>query len=605
MRAIWIRLTVLVAVCFGAFAPTSAQQAPRPPAVGTGMIAGRVVDANGDKPISTAIVSLSGGGPTGRGTGRVVSTDSQGRFVFVSLVAGTYLPQAQVPGYSQPVTVVMRAVELAEDQKLTDVTIRLHRLASIAGTVSDENGDAVPGIGVVAFRRAVVNGQMIPLPSSEARTDDRGIYRLTNLQTGDYFVCACRRDPIPVDGVLLTALAADPVQLIGLAARAVKVGADVASIDGLRTVAPAFHPASALMSRATRITLAEGDARTNIDIQVPVVRAGRISGQIIGAPGVVNASVIRMRPAGEMPEATPLIEPMLVQPDGRFDFAGVPPGAYMITVSMTSVPTTGGGPTGAALALIGGRSTATTAPPLDNKLPPPAIFWGQTSVAVGDTDVSGVTITLRPAPRVTAKLELPASHAPTAQGQPPPVRSLQFTPLPADSRGLQTFGVSQRDGSYEFAGVAPGRYGLFTLAAPGLRLDRVTIHGEDVTDLPMEIGETDVTDLVVTFVTGAYAKFSGTVAGTGPDSCVLFFPADRRFWVEPGAARRRFFTAPVSRTGTFATPAAMPAGDYLVILVPDEQSLDWQIQSRIEALAPRAQKIGIGAGETKVIEVKR
>jgi hypothetical protein len=603
MQAVWIRAAALAAVCLCGTAAPGAQQADTP-AAATGVIAGRVVDASDGHPLPGVSVTMSGGPPAGRREPPRVLTDSQGRFIFVRLAAGNYRPDAQRVGYSQPAVIWNRRVPLAVGERVTDVTIRLHRLASISGTVTDDQGDAAVGVGVVAYRRAILNGHVTSFGTNEARTDDRGEYRLTNLQAGEYLVCACRHDPIPFDGVLLATLASDPMQLLGVASRALKVGADVASIDGVRTFAPAFHPAAALMSRATPIVVGDGDHRQNNGIQVTVVRAARISGTVVGAPGDVVASQIRLRPAGDGPDSPMTIEPTLVQPNGRFDFAGMPSGTYVINVSMPALPQSGAGPTGAALALLG-RAASGISPRVGgaSQRPDPP-FWGETTVTVGDADVTGVIVALRPAASVTVTIDLPPLPPPV-QGQPIPVRGVQFVSLRPDTRGVPPFGRLQPDGTYLVPGLAPGLYSVTPNAAPGFRIDRVTLHGEDITDLPFEMGDTSVTDLVATFVNGPGAKISGTVTGEIADICVLVFPANRRFWAEPGAALRRFETIPVPRTGTFSTNQPLPAGDYLVIAVPDSQAVDWQWPSQLEALALQAQKVTVAAGEAKVIEVKK
>jgi hypothetical protein len=611
MQAVWIRTVALAAACLcGMAAPLAHQQSqPTSIAPGTGVIAGRVVDAATGAGISNVTVNLGGqsAAAAARGAGpRVLTTDSQGRFIFVGLVRGIYVVRTQRAGYTLLTSFVAdRPVELAAGQRFTDLTIRLRRLASVAGTVSDENGDPVVGMGVIAFRRTLVNGQLVSLAASEIRTDDRGAYRLTSLQTGDYVVCACRRDSMPVDGVLLSTLASDATQLIGLASRALKVGADAASLENVRTFGPAFYPGTPLVSRATKITLADGDEKTGVDIQVGVVRSARISGRVIGAPGAVSASAIRLRPSGEMPEAAPVIEPMLVQTDGRFDFTGVAPGSYVLNVSMSPTPLTGGGPTGAALTFIGGRGSApvSTNPP-GTRLSIEAPLWAQVPIVVGDADITDITVALKKSARVFLTAEMPAV-APQPGGRPL-VASYQLTPLPFDYRAISTLGRTFPDGSTILSGFAPGRYYLTAIGvASTLQLSKVTLRGDDVTDMPIDIGDTDITDLVVTFVPSKFAEISGTVGGDYSETSVVIFPADRRLWIEPAAARRWFSYAPVWRSGSFSSGQVLLPGDYLVALVPDDQVAEFQQQPRLEALALRAQKITLAAGEMKTIDLKR
>lgn len=606
MRAISIRSAVLAAACLcGTAVPLAQQQPPRASLPNTGMIAGVVMDAATKKPIPSAMVGLGGGsaGPVGRGGApRQLLTDSQGRFAFAALGPGRYTIFSQRAGYWSVPIATSRSIELGPEQKVTDVIVRLHQLASISGTVTDENGDAVTGIGVVAFGRLLQSGQMISVPAGEGRTDDRGIYKIEGIAAGDYVVCACRRDPMPVDGVLLTTLAADPAQLLGLASRALKVGADVAAVDGARTFPPTFHPAAALMSRATHVAVNFGEERAGIDIQMPVVRALRISGRIVGAPSGVTSTAIRLRPAGEAPEVAPLIEPMLVQPDGRFDFVNVPAGTYVINAVVPTVATGAAGPSGTALAFLGGRGLSGPPPPPPAPNAPPQdriLMWGQATVTLADADVTGVTIPIQRLADVTVKTELPPEVTQIAQS----VRLAGLSPIGFDPRGIAALSRVNQNGTFVIPNVAPGRYWLnLSTALPTIS---VRVGGRDVTDQPIEVGDTPIGDIVVTLGNFVATTISGTVADRSEDLCVLLFPADPKLWVEPAAAQRWFSTVPVGHTGTFESNNNLPPGNYLVIAVPDEQALNWQTKSKLEALAPRAQKVTVAAGEKKVIEVKR
>src|SRR5512140_1092672 len=100
------RFALLVAVLIASVAAWPAGQVPPPqpiqsaqqppPAMGTGFIAGQVVDSAG-KPISEATVMVNGMAPApAAGRGGVVppqtpvTTDAQGRFFFANLPAGNY-----------------------------------------------------------------------------------------------------------------------------------------------------------------------------------------------------------------------------------------------------------------------------------------------------------------------------------------------------------------------------------------------------------------------------------------------------------------------------------------------------------------------------------
>ena len=88
------------------------------------------------------------------------------------------------------------------------------------------------------------------------------------------------------------------------------------------------------------------------------------------------------------------------------------------------------------------------------------------------------------------------------------------------------------------------------------------------------------------------------------DDAVLVFPTDRRYWAFPTPAISRFVTVPLSSKGT-ATVSNLPAGTYFVVLVPPIESVNWQEQTRMDALSRRAQTVTLLESEKKTVEVKR
>ena len=73
--------------------------------------------------------------------------------------------------------------------------------------------------------------------------------------------------------------------------------------------------------------------------------------------------------------------------------------------------------------------------------------------------------------------------------------------------------------------------------------------------------------------------------------------------VEPAAARRRFRDAAFSAKGS-VTVDGLPAGEYLIVALTGLDS-DWMEPTRLEALSRKAQRISLGDGEKKTLEVRR
>ncbi len=619
-RAVLMALAVAGAVGWPAI---DAQQAPPAPSPGTGMIAGRVVDADTRQPVHGAVVTLAAiGAPTGPGGPRPapirpVKTDSQGRFVFTNLAVGNYAHLAQLEGYSGLPS--RDTTSLTSGATVTNLTITLTRLGTISGTVRDDGGDPVVGVEVVAFRRTTLQGRPPVLAGDgRSRTDDLGHYRITNLQPVEYYICACNREPIPFDGQLLTTLAARPLDLLAVAGRAAKAGADAASIDTtLRTFAPTFHPNTPLASRAVRVKATGAQPQSAIDIEVSAVRAARVSGMVLGAANnSFYAGALSLIPVGDLPEAAAITQlvPMLVQPDGRFDFVGVAPGQYLLEARFMP-GRAGGGPSGAALAFIGGRGTAAASGARGGQSPADSM-WASQVVSVGEEDVTGLVVGMQPGATITGRLEFvgnspPPPPAPPVQpGQPITTRpnGIQLNPLDAPPRGRAFTTTVTPDGTFQLPGVVPGRYVVSpAINVPGWpTLQSITLGGVDITDTLLDIDGRDLANLVVTVTDVPLAEIRGTLAtsfgNAEAETWIRLFPVERKYWDEPFGAFARFKNMRVENNSF--TLARIPAGEYYLIAV-SEGGLEWMDKATLDAMARSAERVRVVNGDKKVLEVRR
>jgi hypothetical protein len=596
--------------------PAGRGQGPAPaqaPATGTAFLAGQVIDDASGRPVPDAVVRITIASPSLSGNlmfapmanRGAVATDSQGRYVFGSLPAGSYSPRATKNGYAPASVVATRAITLADGEHILDLNIHLARLGTISGTLRDDAGDPVVGTDVIVLRRTLANGRPTLRPSGQGTSDDRGQYRVTALTAGDYLLCACSRRAIPFDAVLLTTLAADPTQLLGVASRAISVGADVAQLDNtMRTFTT--------VAGATRVSLGAGDDKTGVDFELTPTVATRVSGTVTGGVSPMLASQIRLSPAGESENAVAITDlpAMLVQPDGRFDFSGVPPGQYMIRVTHLVTGARTGSPTGEALSLLGARAV-----PPPGAVPGPDDYqtWASTPITVGPDGARGIVVTLRPAIRINGRMQFVGStRQPTAQ-ELTRVNLLLQSLAPQPGQGALTFGRVNGDGTFQIPTVLPGRYFFNTsLIANWTTLKSITLRDQDVTDLPLDVSDTDPGELVFTFTDAPMSTLAGQGAPStmgaasrrSEDMTALVFPSDTRFWADPGAALRRFRSVPVTREGSFP-PIPLPVGEYFVAIVPDARAVDWQERSQLEALAKTAEKVRIVDGDHKVLEIRR
>jgi protocatechuate 3,4-dioxygenase beta subunit len=149
---------------------------------------GVVVDWDTGRPLARTVLNLEaiqGGQTVSR---NALRADRYGVFTFKAIAPGIYLLTASrtafatqqygQKGWNRPGTPL-----LIEGDQPIGIQIRLRRLASITGTVWDENQVGVPGVPIVIYtatRPVKIAARVV--------TDDRGIYRAGELVPGSYIV---------------------------------------------------------------------------------------------------------------------------------------------------------------------------------------------------------------------------------------------------------------------------------------------------------------------------------------------------------------------------------------------------------------------------------
>jgi hypothetical protein len=575
------------------------------PASRDGAITGQVVDGTTGKPVSAARVSISGSGipmvigpsqiPTvgllGNSSSPAILTGRDGRFIFHDLPAGSFTITATKGGYTEGAAGRRRPggasqpVELNDARRSADVQVRVWRNGVIGGTVTDESGEPVVGVQVRVLVRLVIGGRARFAPGiAPSLTDDRGMYRFSNLLPGDYIVVASPpsisspvrvlRNPgtLTVAGTgrsfeALTTLPGAPAAIqIGDASLSLGRGDAVPPPPAggrLPIYPPTFHPATLSPGQAGVITVGAGEERTSVDVHLQPVATARVSGIVTaGKPaGMVRLWLI---PFGVEDLPSELLAPATVSDSaGAFTFPAVPPGRYSLR---------GAWQTGSDEA------------------------WIDMPITVTGDDVENLHGVLRPGFAIGGRLVFEGATQPP---DPATVRvPIVFEPVdgrpgPSLKRALTSFMLR---------GYAPGPYVVRVPELPiGWTLKSITLAGRDVSESPFELSR-DVNDLVITF-TDRWSGLGGAVRGPGAaDATVLVFAADAQAWTNYGSNPRRLRTARAGATGAFALNS-VPPGDYYVVAVPDEQSADWRDPKVLEALVRLAAQVTILEGEHTTIDL--
>ena len=170
-------------------------------------LAGHVVDATSGLPIANAAVEVVLVAERVDREGNAVwiidnqessppltvRTSSEGLFELAAR-SGTYGLRAHRQGYMSggygqvQAGAPMRDVRIEAGRDVSNLTIRLWKLGTIAGRVSDERGEPVTDIRVRALRRTFAGGQARYATEGWVNTDDMGSYRLPDLSPGEYLI---------------------------------------------------------------------------------------------------------------------------------------------------------------------------------------------------------------------------------------------------------------------------------------------------------------------------------------------------------------------------------------------------------------------------------
>jgi protocatechuate 3,4-dioxygenase beta subunit len=597
-----------------------------PPGPRTALVVGQVLDESG-APVPEAIVEFSMPRYAERAAttprGRVMA-DRDGRFFFADLHAGEYWIRANKEGYAGGVFGMRRAsgdyqlLTLAEGERRTDVKLTLWKYAVIAGTVVDEAGEPVVGVMVQALRRQFIGGRLwygnfanTPYLVRTARTDDRGVFRISQLEPASYVVV------VPsylstAPAAVLSSYAQDSHLLSELLSVTLPNGSDdwkaemantalgqartlragdfgVISTNRVSIPPPAtaagrmevyrttFNPAATTANGARAIAVASGEERTNVDVTLRPVQALRVSGRLVnpdGTPALPTAIRLIGDSARDVGDAGFEAANGVSDARGRFVLAGVPPGNYVLKTAKTRF----------GLDVMRGLPS----------------FWAAQRVAVGDKDVEDVLVALRPALRIEGRVEYRNASGLVPRPDTMRGRILFFQTAFGD---LSNFGV-EFDGN-TFASVAPpGQWIVNTTDHTGWYVQSVTLDGKDVTDRPFDL-QADVTSLLVT-----YSDKHPTVSGTVKDArgeasataAVLAFPADPARWSGYGTESRTMTSMLVSRAGAY-TLDSLPAGDHFLIAVDAAETDDWMDPQKLERLARQATRVTLTASDSKTVDL--
>jgi protocatechuate 3,4-dioxygenase beta subunit len=255
--------------------------------------------------IPKALVRLNSTPPAYR---NLDSTDATGRLVFTNLEPRDYSVFATAPGFALGAS---SAVTLKAGEERT-IVLRLGRGAVITGRVRDARGSPLPNVTVRTMRLVYRNGlRTLASGGASAKTDDRGLYRLPDLEPGAYYF----RSDVSSE----------------------------ASAAGLPRIT--YYPGVTEAGLAAPVTVVADEEIAGVDFDIPPQRTFRISGTLgspfpcgVSLPGglfQMSAAVFLMPRDSGFVDEQPLRLDLSYVPtrtgeghQWRFEFSGIPSGEY-------------------------------------------------------------------------------------------------------------------------------------------------------------------------------------------------------------------------------------------------------------------------------------
>ena len=242
--------------------PLASQATPprdaRPSAqTGRAVVRGRVLAGDTRRPLRRARITLSA--PELGGQPRTVGTDADGSYEVSDLPAARYRVEVKRSGYltlqygqTRPLE-QGRPLQVAAGQTVERVDFLLPRMSIIAGRITDELGDSVEGVMVMALRSRYWEGrrQLVPTGSALVMSDDVGQYRILGLTPGTYYVMAITRETWTVTQ---------------------------GGVTRVMGYAPTYFPGSSLAAEARRITVGLGQEVGGSDFSLVPGRTASVSG---------------------------------------------------------------------------------------------------------------------------------------------------------------------------------------------------------------------------------------------------------------------------------------------------------------------------------------
>lgn len=550
---------------------------PQISAAPSGQISGHVYRADSNAPLAKVVVTLYGRSDEDGSTSSSIATGPDGSFTFAGLPPGKYVLNAERCGFIQQMLSGLDAnsvdgsvfISLSEGQKIDGFDFRMIQGGVISGVVTDEDGEPVPGLLVSALSYSYEAGggrSENPSSAKTARTDDRGSFRVVELNPGTYYVKVEKESSRMVS-------------------------------SGSILYRETFYPNAFLVRDAQKIRVAPGGEASGINISVRLQHAYAIRGRVLGPCHGDERNFCQLTalvvdsPAREQPGRQGTDQ------DGSFLWPGLFSGEYQLTALAQHMNSGGSLGIGIVRVQLLDHDAEANIP-----VAPLAEVYG-----IAATD-SSRPLNLQHLKMVLSPINLPDFGNSTA--------------------GVNSDDDSEDDaldskGHFDITDIHPGKY-IFSLEADDSRgefralrsrsdndgagnpdtlyLKEILCSGHDYARQPLDVvsgmrlGECKVK------VAGDTGSISGAVTDgdkSVPGLIVVAIPESPELRQIP----RYTLTAHTNRSGQFVIPGIIP-GDYLLFAVAPNKEQDYYALDFADRNQGAAVRVTLKPNEAKTLTLK-
>src|SRR6202521_2007656 len=394
------RSLALAFFLLGALLLASAQEPA--PAAHPSSIAGTVVKEPGSQPLKKVLVQVVAENQK-EGGNYTASTDADGHFHIENVVPGRYRIFIERTGFvgvnEHGLKSEVNVFTVQGGQAVEELLFRMLQKAVISGRITDEDGDPMAGVVVIALKKKP--GKSTRESVGTVGTNDLGEYRLAGLFPGQYWIVAMP----PVD---FRDYEKQEKSLAG------------AGQPDTRYVST-YYPGTYDAMQASALAL-KADDEMPVNFTLVPARTYRVRGIVTGVMAGQKPAVELVSKTGDSMRASE------VGPDGQFEVRGVAPGSYVVRAST----------------------------PTESQS-----FTAHQDVSVVAADVDGVKLTPLPSFTLSGHLRIEGGAAADLTQYSANLRQAELPDDPGFVMSQEFFGTNapvDRLGNFEWKNVTSGNY---------------------------------------------------------------------------------------------------------------------------------------------------